>query len=151
VPVVEGLDAVAVAREHEPAPPRVPDRDREHPAQPLGEAGPVLLVQVDERLGVAACPQHVPRPLKLAAELRVVVDLAVLDDDAASVLVRDRLVAVLEIEDREAPRGQGDAAVHVVAVAVGTTVDEQVAHRAQHFHVRAAARRRDPADPAHGA
>ena len=94
VPVVERLDPVAVAREHEAAPPRVPDRDREHPAQPLGEAEPVLLVEVDERLGVAARAELVPGALELAAELRVVVDLAVLDDDAASVLVRDRLVAV---------------------------------------------------------
>ena len=38
VPVVERLDPVAVAREHEPAARRVPDRDGEHPAQPLGEA-----------------------------------------------------------------------------------------------------------------
>jgi hypothetical protein len=69
--------------------------------------------------------------LELSPQLRVVVDLAVLDDDAASVLVRDRLVAVLEVDDREAARREGDGAVDVLAVTVGAAVDEQVAHRAQ--------------------
>ena len=148
--VVERLDPVGVAREHEPAARRVPDRDGEHPAQPLGEADTVLLVEMHERLGVAVGAQRVACALELAAELRVVVDLAVLDDDTASVLVRDRLVAVLEVEDREAPRRERDAAFHVLARTVGAAVDEQVAHRAQRVEVRAAARRRNPADPAHG-
>ena len=150
VAVVERLDPVAVAREYEPTPPRVPDRDREHPAQPLGEAGPVVLVEMDERLGVAASAQLVPRALQLAAELGVVVDLAVLDDDAGSVLVRDRLVAVLEVDDRETPGCKRDAVAHVLAAAVRAAVDELLRHRTQRVEVRAAARRRDPADPAHG-
>src|SRR5206468_4272963 len=77
-------------------------------------------------------------------------DLPVLDDDAAPVLVRDRLVAVLEVDDREAAGREGDAAVDVLAGAVGAAVDEQVAHRAQRLDGRDAVRRRDPADSAHG-
>ena len=93
VAVVERLDPEPVAREHEPSPRRVPDRDREHPAQPLREPEAPLLVGVDERLGVGARPEAVPRALELACQLAVVVDLAVLDDGARAVLVRDRLVA----------------------------------------------------------
>ena len=93
VAVVERLDPEAVAREHEPAARRVPDRDREHPAQPLGEPEPPLLVGVDDRLGVGVRAEPVPGALELAAQLGVVVDLAVLDDGARAVLVRDRLVA----------------------------------------------------------
>ena len=39
--------------------------------------------------------------LKLAAELAEVVDLAVEDDADRAVLVRDRRIAVLEVDDRE--------------------------------------------------
>src|SRR4029079_16491737 len=88
--------------------------------------------------------------LWVSPQLGVVVDLAVLDDDTASVLVRDRLVAVLEVDDREAARSEGDGAVDVLAVTVGAAVDEQVAHRTQRADVRGAVCRRDPADPAHG-
>src|SRR4029078_7162360 len=67
VAVVERLDPVAGAREHESPAPGVPDRAREHPAQPRGEAGPVLLVEVDERLRVAAGPEPVAGALELSA------------------------------------------------------------------------------------
>ena len=109
--VGERLDAEAVACEHEPPPGRIPDREREHPAQPLREPEAPLLVGVDDRLGVRVRPEAVPGSLEQTCELRVVVDLAVLDDDAAAVLVRDRLVAAREVDDREPPRGEPDAAV----------------------------------------
>ena len=103
VAVVERLDPEAVAREHEPLAARVPDRDREHPAQPLREPEIPLLVGVDDRLGVGARAQRVPGALERVVQLGVVVDLAVLDDGARAVLVRDRLVAAREVDDREPP------------------------------------------------
>ncbi len=72
---------------------------------------PVLLVEVDEHLGVAMSREGVPGPLEVMPELAVVVELAVLDDLDAAVLVADRLVAGLEVDDREAARGEADAAV----------------------------------------
>jgi len=51
--VVERFDPEAIAREHEPAALRVPDRDGEHSAQALRETRPVLLVQVRQHLRVA--------------------------------------------------------------------------------------------------
>jgi hypothetical protein len=53
VAVVERLDPEAVAREHELLLPRIPDRDGEHPAQPLEEAETPLFVAVHVHLGVA--------------------------------------------------------------------------------------------------
>ena len=50
--IVERLDAEAVAGEHEASFARVPDRDREHPAQELDEAFPLSLVQVRDDLRV---------------------------------------------------------------------------------------------------
>ena len=80
LPVVERLDPVAVAGKHEPSALGVPDRNREHPAQPVCEALAVLFVEMDEHLGVAARREPVPRALEVVAQLAVVVDLAVLDD-----------------------------------------------------------------------
>jgi hypothetical protein len=73
--------------------------------------------------------QRVRGALELAAQLRVVVDLAVLDDDAGAILVRDRLVAVLEVEDRKTPSRERNGAVDVLAGAVRAAVDEPLRHR----------------------
>src|SRR5919204_115428 len=77
--VVERLDPEAVACQDEPAPLRIPERYREHPAQALGKAQAVLLVQMEDHLGVAVRAEHVDGAIELAAQLAVVVDLAVLD------------------------------------------------------------------------
>jgi hypothetical protein len=103
----------------------------------------VLLVEMEVHLRVAARLEDVAAALELATQLGIVVDLAVLDDDARSVLVLDRLVAAREVDDRQAPRAERDGAVGVRAAAVGTAMHE----RAQHL-VDAPVRR--PADPAHG-
>ena len=79
--VVQRLDPEAVAREHEPPGARVPDRDREHAAQPLPQARSPFLVAVREHLGVAMRAEPVTGAFELVLELAVVVDLAVLDDD----------------------------------------------------------------------
>ena len=107
-PVVERLDPVAVSGEDEPPLSGVPEPDREHPAQPPREVEPVLLVEVDEHLGVAVRAEAVARALELGPQLSVVVELAVLDDVNRSVLVGDRLVAGLEVDDREAAGGEAD-------------------------------------------
>ena len=151
VAVVERLDPEAVAREHEPAPLRVPHRDREHAPQPLGEARPVLLVEVDEHLGVGVRrAEAMAGRLELRPQLGVVVDLAVLDDDDPPVLVGDRLVAALEVDDREPPRGQPGLAEHHLARAVGPAVHERVAHGAQQRGIDGPpVSADDAADPAH--
>src|SRR5207244_7529838 len=104
VAVVEGLDPEAVARERQRPRARVPDGDGEHPAQALPEAGAPLLVAVHEDFRIAAGAEHVAGALELAHQLAVDVDLAVLDDDDCSVLVRDRLVAAGQVDARMAPR-----------------------------------------------
>src|SRR3954469_8634383 len=47
-----------------------------------------------------------PAALELAPKLAVVVDLPVLDDVDGAVLVPDRLVTGLAVDDRETPRGE---------------------------------------------
>jgi hypothetical protein len=83
---------------------------------------------MDEHLGVPVRPERVAGTLEVAAQLLVVVDLAVLDDRARAVLVRDRLVAGLEVDDREPSRREADPAVHVDAGRVRPAMDERRAH-----------------------
>ena len=147
--VIERLDPVPVAREHESALASVPDRDREHAAQPLRERLAPLLVRVRDHLGVAVRAEAVAGAHKLVGELRVVVDLAVLHDDDASVLVRNRLVAGVEVDDREAPRGEPDRAVDERPVRVGAAMNERCAHRREPLGIRGASGGRDSANPAH--
>ena len=109
--VVERLDPEAVARQDEPTLPTIPDRDSEHAPQPLGKSVAQLLVEVHEHLRVALRAEPMARALQLGAQLPVVVELAVLDDVHGAVLVRERLVAGLEVDDREPPRRQPDRAV----------------------------------------
>ncbi len=91
-------------------------------------------------------------PLQLAAQLAVVVDLAVLDDDDAAVLVGDRLVAMLEVDDREAACGQRDTVLVKETIAVRAAMDQAAVHFPHRIKVRdrAALGHSDAADPAHG-
>src|SRR5215217_356092 len=63
------------------------------------------------------------------AQGRVVVDLPVLDDVDRAVLVRDRLIAALEVDDRQAARPDPRDAVDVLAPAVGPAVAQGRGHR----------------------
>ena len=111
----------------------------------------MLLVEVDEHLGVAARREAVPGALELVPQLAVVVELAVLDDGDPAVLVRDRLVAGREVDDREPPGGEAHRAFDEGPIGVGPAVDERRAHRREPGGVDGAAGRRDSADPAHAA
>src|SRR5262249_39841087 len=66
-------------------------------------------------------------------------DLAVLDDRDVAVLVRDRLMAAREVDDREAAHAHGKRAVDQETLVVGTTMLDHVAHR-----LRDRAGREDP-------
>src|ERR671934_2027000 len=79
--IEERLLADAIADEEQSPPPAIPDREREHASQALHAGVPVVLVEVDDHLGVGLRGEAVPPGLELAAQLAVVIDLAVLDDD----------------------------------------------------------------------
>jgi hypothetical protein len=146
--VEQRLDAEAVACEHEPARAGVPQRDREHAAQPHERPGALRLVEVPDHLGVAARAEAVPARLELAAQLGVVVDLAVLRHGDGALLRGDRLVAVLEVDDGQAARIEHDRPDRRAAVGVGAAMAERVAHRRHGARV-GGPRHGDAADAAH--
>ena len=149
--VVQRLDPEGVAGEHEPPALRVPERDREHPAQLADVVRPVLLVEVQVDLGVARRSEAMPAPFERRAQLEVVVDLAVLDDLNGAVLVPDGLVAAGEVDDGETARRQSDRAVDERARAVRAAVAQRLVHALERPRVDGASvERGESADPAHG-
>ena len=82
------------------------------------------------------------RRARARAQLQVVVDLAVLHDDDRAVLVRDRLVAAGQVDDREPPRGEPDAALDVHALGVRPAVHERRRHAPEPLRVHGSRARR---------
>ena len=146
--VDERLLAHVVAREDEPLARRVPERDREHPGEAVGELEPVLLVQMRDHGRVAGAADVVPG--QLHAQLAEVVELAVEDGDDVAGLVRDRLAARLEVDHPQAAVAEHAAAERVDGALVRAPVDERRVHAGDERGIGRSARRHEPADPAHG-
>jgi hypothetical protein len=85
--VVQRLDAEPVADEQQRPPARVPDREGEHPLEALHAGRALLLVEVDDRLGVGSRAKAMSALLQLGAQRGVVVDLAVVGNPDRVVLV----------------------------------------------------------------
>jgi hypothetical protein len=152
VPVVERLDPEAVARHDQASLALVPDRDREHAPQILDEGRSALLVQVGHRFGVAAGAEPVSAGLQPGLDLAMVVDLAVLDDVDAPILVRQRLAATLEVDDGQAARGEPHRPADDGAPAVRAPVQEGSGHPGQDVAIDIrAVQRHEAGDTAHGA
>ena len=89
--------------------------------------------------------------LELAAQLPVVVDLAVVDELERAVLAREGLVArVAQVDDREPAEAERDALGRVRARPVGPAVVELGGHALDGLGLGRPAERDDSADPAHG-
>jgi hypothetical protein len=126
----------------------------EHPVQPLEAADALLLVQVDDRLGVRVRVVAVPLRLELGPDVHVVVDLAAERDPDSAVLVRHRLMAGRpQVDDRKPSVRERDPVLGGVprASVVGAAVVDQLAHRRNELLVdcEAVARAEDARDAAH--
>ncbi len=142
-----------VPGQEQPAAPPVPQREGEHAAQALDAALPFLLVQVQDGLRVAAGPVPVAARLQRGAQVRVVVDLAVADDQDGAVLVRHRLAARGEIHNRQAPVPEPHRSFDEEPLAVRPAVAQRVPHAAQPGLLHGVVGRevQDAGDPAHQA
>ena len=76
--------------------------------------------------------------LQLLAQLAVVVDLAVVDALDLAVLVADRLLPALDVDDRQAAHAERGAGMGQEAVVVRPAVADAGVHRLQQLLVRRA-------------
>src|SRR5690606_17241392 len=94
-----------------------------------------LLVEVDDRLRVRAGREPVPAGLELVPERLVVVDGAVEDDPDRAVLIAERLVAALGVDDGEPAVGEANGAIDPLPVIVRTAVPERRGHSQEPVHI----------------
>ena len=157
---VQRLDAEPVAGAEQHPLLRVPDQEGEHAAQFAHDLLAEVVVARDDRLAVAL---GLERRTELAgqplAQFEVVVDLAVEDQVVAAVEPGQRLVRVVDVDDRQpaeadrdvvvvqTPPSSGPAVAHVVQrgldarratprVAVGREESDQSAHAVQYHGLR---------------
>ena len=108
--VVKRLDPKSVpGGEHPPGGPVV-DGKSEHAPQPLDRPITVLLVEVDDNLGVRSGREPMAPLDQVALQLPVIVDLPVEDDGQRAILIEDGLSAALQVDDAQAAHPQADTA-----------------------------------------
>ena len=107
--VVEWLFAERVAGEEQAPAPAIPQGEGKHAVEPFDAALALLLIEVDNALGIGARGETVTFGLQLRLQLAAVVDLAVEDDLDRAVLVAERLVPARDVEDAQAGHPQAGA------------------------------------------
>jgi hypothetical protein len=91
----------------------------------------VVLVEMREHFGVAAAGELVTARPEVLAQRVVVVDLAVLGAPDAAALVRERLVAALDVDDRQPAGAERAAGVDDEPGVVGAAIFDQLRHPPQ--------------------
>ena len=94
-------------------------------------------------------PEAVPGQLELSAQLDVVVDLAVEDDDDGAVLVADRLVPGLQVYDGQPLDPEPGAFARKGSALIGPPMNDHVAHALKQFAINVAIDRHLARYPAH--
>ncbi len=129
--VVEGPNAEAIADECQPAPRGLPPGERELAVEPIERVDAVPLQQPQHDLGVAGRGEGLTPCSQRRAQLRVVVDLAVVDEDAPVPGSLEGLPAAGQVEDRESRRHEPRARVERESEAVGATMANRPGHPAE--------------------
>ena len=132
--VIEGADADPVPGQEELLLADVPDRQGELAVDPVQAAGAVLLVEMQQHLGVGLGGEAVSLADQLLLELDVVEGLAVIDDPEAAVLVADRLGPAVDADNAQAQMPQGDVAVQVHPRLIRTPVVQGGDHQGDRVH-----------------
>jgi hypothetical protein len=120
------LDAERVAGAERRLGLAVPDDEREHAAQPRDDVLAPQVVPGDDRLGVTLRGERGAGGGELLAQFEVVVDLAVEHDPVAPIGVGHRLVAVLDVDERQPVEPEDDPVVPPDLVLVGSPVSHVV-------------------------
>ena len=128
---VDGLDAEPIACNDGTATSTVPDGDAELSTKLLRVARAVPLVEVREDLRVAPARELMPVRQERAADLVVVVQLAVLHGHDRRVLAEYGLVAALDIDDRQAAHAERDPGVRERAAIVRPAMRHHIGHRVE--------------------
>ena len=122
---VQRLDSQPIPAEHQPFVRLAPERHREH-APKLPEALRIPLEKGMERdLGIAMSVEAMAEGFEFTAQLGVIVDLAVEDDDRLPVVAPERLISSAQVDNFEAHRAQRDVPCLKRALLIGPAMDQR--------------------------
>ncbi len=148
--VIKRLDSQPVARAKQTPLASVPDGEREHPAEQLQALGPMFLVGVENCFRVGTRAIAMAGALQRRPQLRMVVDLAVVNDRQRPGFVQHGLVAAGYIHDAQPAMPQMGELIVIEAKIVRSAMSKGLGHPTK---VRHAARIRPRGDktshPAH--
>ncbi len=149
---VQRLDADVVHRQDQLPGVAIPQGEGVHAAQTVEHRQAALLVEVHQRLGVAARAEDVPLGRQSGVQFEVVVDFAVEDDGDTAVFVEDRLIPARHVDDAQAAHPQGDAGGVEEAVTVRPAMGDARGHGACQGRVegRASVQVDDASNATHG-
>ena len=105
------------------------DGEAKHATQLLDAFRTFFLIQVDDGFGVAIGAEAVPLGYEVAPQFLIVVNLAVEDDPNGAILIRNRLVTSVQIDDAEAAHPDGASALDPDTFIVWTAMNNGVTHR----------------------
>src|SRR6266851_309010 len=108
----------------------VPQCKCEHAAQLIDQICAEFLVEMNNDLGVGLCREFVAPSNQFLTKMLKVVDLAVKNDPDRSILIRDRLMTGMQINDAEASHAEAYIGANEKAVVVRTAMDNRRAHAA---------------------
>ena len=126
--VIQRLLSEVIARRQQAATLRVPQHEREHAAQVIEQAIAIALVQRDDDFAVAVGQEAVAVALELAAQLAVVVDLAVADQPDRAVGVVQRLLSAGQVDDRQPAVSERDERIVIDPFAVRPAMGQRIQH-----------------------
>jgi len=106
-----------------------PERRSEHAVKALEQVLAVMLVKVTNHLAVGTGLEQVAFRFKFAAQLPIIVDLAIVEQCDAAIGVEERLVAAVQIVDREPAHPGVIVAVVIVTGRIRTAVTQRRHHR----------------------
>src|SRR6185312_2145948 len=135
------LDAVAVARQMKPPRLGVPEREGGHAVDAAHQRldAPAAITP-EQDLGVRARAEDAALLQELGAQLAEIVDLAIVRDHRTAIGRAHGLIRrAREIDHREPPMGESEAAVEELAGRIRPAMDKRLLHRAQMLHFNRAA------------
>ena len=100
---------------------------------------------MDDDLRIGLGPESMPQTNELLPKLYVIEDLTIERDPQRSVLIRERLSASLNADDRKASMPQRAASIPKVPAAIGPTMLDPTHHPLHETNVRRTAEGQNPA------
>src|SRR5882672_2189646 len=161
VRIVEWLDPQAVARDENSrvacgipgsaASSSVPNGEGEHPAEFTDALVAPFFVGMDDDFGVGMRAKRVAAPFERAAQLLVIVNLAVEDDRDVVCFVEEGLVAAGKVNDAEAADSKRHGGSDEQSIFIRATMPKRLHHPARNgFGLFGAFNSNDAADSTHG-